>query len=1039
MENSTYARLSHGEGDSGAQSSAASPSSSHQASLFRPLSVDLDSFGGGLFMDTNISPPQQRSSVSSIMEALKLTSGPSYGKLSSSEKDPNVRYPQESVSPDQAENGESDTPPLRRWNTQNSTSLRSITSHTSVPLRHPTPDLQALQGAYVRNVERLERTAEELSMKSDMGKELRKMHLEQKRSESRRSSILASPAFQPVSTQNQSGSVSNSIMEINGIARSGGFSSGGYVSSPRGSIRSGSVSIPVHSVSRASRPAHLPETGKGGNRSESFESPSVPIVAPPKPPPHIQQSTVIPNSAQQEVGPYSANRIGAEGVPLDASERPATADTYQQTSTLFTDFDGIHYAQEYPLPPANEGNPHRLTSDNLLLSSRPISYAPPLPPSDNMVYYPAPVPVMLNLPQKLSRQPPSAVRDKRRSQVIDSLQPSARDSAAWLPGVLEGDDGLGQFREDQFGPKRNTVNLTNPNRRSTHDLSQLPPQLRASVFFDQPVVRQEVEIKEESAVATLESILDASANAPVNAFTDHFIVGHMGAEVYGRTAARRSTSNLDLLGGKPKSSRRQSSMNLLRRRASGNLDLESPASDFAQRRSTGDITKPGQNEGGKAARNSHISLNVPDVLVDGIAQGKGEDVYGDGANDPEEADEQAVRGDLEEEEEEEEIEGDPEYHGPPTTLLAELQLRKQQQKLRTRTAATAFPNGMYSTLLQLDAVAEVQKKSRNQKHITLAWEDTYAHGDASDQDDDEDVPLGVLFPGREGLANRQDRPMGLMEQRDMEDNEPLSRRRTRLFGAPAPAKRASTMFQLEVPHLEGQASGDSGDEEETLAERIKRLKAKGGTTTGLGARPLSHQFSAELTGQFGLSEKEKITSQIDLTSAEPEEETLGQRRRRLQAECEALNQAGPASGYPQQQQKTHSLANLLQAHPLKRASTYQPMRPTDIGTGYIASAGTNTGFRTPHQPEPVAPPVYRGALASNGAMMQALSNTMAYNNIRMGPTYGQQGASPYGQIPGPNMYASRSVMQLGQPPPALMPGDARQRDMVERWRQGVSQ
>lgn len=45
------------------------------------------------------------------------------------------------------------------------------------PLRHPTPDLQSLQGGYIRNIQKLERSAEEMSAGgSDIGEEIRKMN-----------------------------------------------------------------------------------------------------------------------------------------------------------------------------------------------------------------------------------------------------------------------------------------------------------------------------------------------------------------------------------------------------------------------------------------------------------------------------------------------------------------------------------------------------------------------------------------------------------------------------------------------------------------------------------------------------------------------------------------------------------------------------------------------------------------------------------------------------------------------------------------------
>ncbi len=87
-------------------------------------------------------------------------------------------------------------------------------------------------------------------------------------------------------------------------------------------------------------------------------------------------------------------------------------------------------------------------------------------------------------------------------------------------------------------------------------LDGMPSQLRASAFFDLPSVSPQIVVKDGSAMATLDSILDASATAPVNAFTDHVFAGKLGSEVYGaekkrkkkaageRNEARQSTATL---------------------------------------------------------------------------------------------------------------------------------------------------------------------------------------------------------------------------------------------------------------------------------------------------------------------------------------------------------------------------------------------------------------------------------------------------------------------------------------------------------------
>ena len=71
----------------------------------------------------------------------------------------------------------------------------------------------------------------------------------------------------------------------------------------------------------------------------------------------------------------------------------------------------------------------------------------------------------------------------------------------------------------------------------------LPEHLRANEFFEQMAPPQVVEIKEQSAVKTLDDILDASAHAPVSAFTDHAFAGHLGNEIYGMDHRKTRTKS----------------------------------------------------------------------------------------------------------------------------------------------------------------------------------------------------------------------------------------------------------------------------------------------------------------------------------------------------------------------------------------------------------------------------------------------------------------------------------------------------------------
>ena len=133
--------------------------------------------------------------------------------------------------------------------------------------------------------------------------------------------------------------------------------------------------------------------------------------------------------------------------------------------------------------------------------------------------------------------------------MLDHLSSEARKSATWLPGTSEDSAVHGITTQQGISPAKE------PKRRT---MASLPPQLRASMFFDYPSTQQDIEVKGGSAVATLDSILDASAYAPVSAFTDHPIVGQVGPEVYGRAPnkprrsneaedARRRSSAIDVL------------------------------------------------------------------------------------------------------------------------------------------------------------------------------------------------------------------------------------------------------------------------------------------------------------------------------------------------------------------------------------------------------------------------------------------------------------------------------------------------------------
>ncbi|MCJ1459805.1 hypothetical protein MMC28_010184 [Mycoblastus sanguinarius] len=934
---------------------------------------------------------------------------------------------------------------------------RTVSREGSI-LRHPTPDLQSLQGAYISNVERLEQSAERLSLSSDIGEELRKMKLEQRRSESRRSSVLNSPIQEreidpPLRRQFSYGNeshVSNSIVNLNDVARSGGFSPTAYFASPRGSVRSGSYShhnsVKERSASYGTRLAQLTEPEQEGKPLDSPISPRFASMAQPESSDHPLR---VMNNGQYNLDSVEIPHIQPEEAEVTDSiqDRRVSSDTYRQANTLFTDFDGVHIESHPQELVVDEDKVNSRSSRQPSMLARPKSYMEPTP-GENMVYYPAPVPMMLNLPKRLSRLPVAPHRDKRRSELLGSLPAEARKSAAWLPDTLESAD------EDCHAPDDETAMQAKVSKRRT--MADLPPQLRASMFFDYPATQQDVAVKGDSAVATLDSILDASAFAPVTAFTDHPFAGRIGAEVYGKTPARprasvvpesdslgRRRSTINLLTKRNSSSniledtKRRSSVNVLTKRPSSsnlldetkkrNSSLLSLGNYFGKRKSSAQQFEDAEEYHEVEATDMHDKEAPPQHPHDDAVADEEADFH----DAPEEIEEEQ-QGEMPTEE----ADG---FVGQPTTLLAELQLRKEQQKQRTRTAATAFPNGMHSTLLQLDAVAQVEKQARKQKHTKLAWEDPNVHYPGAENEDDEDVPLGMLFPGRKPHINEksrlfdEDRPLGLIAKREIEDNEPLSHRRARLRGEDPLARnqsfdqRRNTTYTLDLPNPFSETKDDTPkeeeeeeEEEETLAQRIRRLKA---TNIPSEPRPISGDFASEMLSQFGgLSPSEQPpkdegpSARITTQTPDLEEETLGQRRKRLQAEAanNSRNVSGDSNGptaRPLMNQR-RSMADILQAHPAAGAG----IRSISNEIKFTPAPATRN---TPWAINQTRKAFMGGMPMASGLGMPAPTNMV--NGF----------ANREGTFPNPVIMG----MPMGRPSPVQV--DARQRDMIDRWRQSV--
>ncbi|KAF2720145.1 hypothetical protein K431DRAFT_285996 [Polychaeton citri CBS 116435] len=1107
-----------------------------------------------------------------------------------------------------------------RYRVARSSSIRSA----DVPLRHPTPDLQSLQGAYKGNVTRLEQSAEAMSQGSTGGSdgaedvshglgrnaataasaanvaEVRRSgshgrdgdNVAHARALSRENSIQSSHHGEisvvgrgiPINnadTRSRASSYANSIVDVNGPARWGGYSPGGYVNSPMGSPRSGSLQytstmnrIPT-STSRSSRLAQMVEPTLEGRPLDSPLAPNMSVTShslnddapslaehsrqasqnsfgetydqmatqitehfegvPPTPPhhltsfgdlhPHIEEdhtATPVPMKPGQpyrvmEETLHAHDDFGAAMDEAFASssshlsqtipERPRSADTFQQAQTAFHDFDGVHFdpeAEEF-VEIDNEGNEVRRVSARtssgtlavdpvlsmLRQPARPMSMGAP-PPEDGMVYYPAPVPRMLNLPKRLSQVPAQHIQAKRRTQILGQLGPEAMASAPWLSqtnlSTHSGGSGSGSGRpasglsgsyvrpeskasgsylhleteardfsgdreasprpashqsghlDQSIRPSSNqysnrsgspafpldaynqqplsALRGTPRNRASIANMQNLPPQLRASAFFDHQSISQDIEVQGQSAVKTLDSILLASATAPVNAFTDHPYTGPQKKEIFGREKKQRnkSSTNLDLSAAVPtpespeikKGKRRSRSLMGMFRRNSSADKLQ----EVSKRNNSRGSVVLDLNEGGKKLqkRKSQMSLSAADELE--IARSRmgtpGPDTPAAGTpmlertqselfregglveaaqnvgkpdEQPDKAksrkvsdrmkrvfsDSDQIEADFHEEEAQEDVSDDEVMFAAPTTLLAELQVRKAQQKGRNRTAATAFPEGMHSTLLELDAVEEVSKRKRQQAKIRLAWEDpAMVQGDAAENVEDDDVPLGMLYPNKDGVVTKRvgddrdwNRPLGLMEKRALEDSEPLSSRRNRLRGV-SPSKPATSGLGFmpntsqshlgrqpdNVPDIRTTDGGDDASDKEytgeTLADRRKRMQVKSTLDGALSdiahskdgnSRPVS-TFTDDVLSQFGGLEvkdggnhsRSAMSAEINAAAnplatnvvapspaADEEGETLAQRRARLTREREA---SGGSSGARPALRGSSSLANLLASNPI---------------------------------------------------------------------------------------------------------------------------
>lgn len=999
-------------------------------------------------------------------------------------------------------------------------------------LRHPTPDLQTMQGAYRRNVMNLERSAEEMSSGgSDIGEEIRKMNALSRQNSIQSShhgdiSVLRSTTMERVgSTRSSRPSTSHrSIVDVNGAARWGGYSPNGFVTSPVGSVSGhwsqASLSRRTSESTRYSRLNRVSGSQDGQPQDFDFgfnrasyaapiESTSVEQSRAPSQSSFAKRYDEIAGEIEeslQHIPPSPTKRAASldreqedeggrrEGT-ITPPDRPRSSDTYREAQLAFQDFDGVHFNPDTDefVETDEHGNEVRrvsarsstggLSLEAAALLNTPRARPPSHvihPPEEGMVYYPAPVPKMLNLPKRLSQLPAANVQSKRRSQMLNELDSDARASAPWLsPENVE----VGDVDADGYYNRASVMADIFPgDRRSkamSANLSNLPPHVRARMFFEHQPVRHDVELKRGSAVATLDSILEASASAPANAFTDHPYAGDVRKSVYAAEHKSRKSAGSNSVGSSPKDAKKQKhrsssisgffkrtgssdeTTDVLKRasRVSTMPDLEHSEGSKKLRKSGSRMSLGAELERSRDSARISLGANSEPGLESGLIASAQDAEYLD---DEEEErprpmarrstiqldDGQQIENDFKEEDQQEDLDEDnaDTLFVKPSTLLAELQVRKAQQKSRGKTAATAFPQGMHSTLLQLDAVEEIAKRKRKLQRIDLAWEDPHQRMLQPDTDkEDEDVPLGMLFPGKDGQSHRRggdgkdfDRPFGLIEKRQMEENEPLSNRRNRLRGG-----KPSNLNET------GGAAADEGEHEEdpegeTLAQRLKRMKAKDETPAlddpAEKEEKRESGFADEVLGLAGLATGEKEGDvKADLPPPKPTpspaldpDETLGQRRARLQREREASGGKQTAAGATRPPlQISGSLATLLTLNHVgqrQEAKKYEPSQGTLLHASSTMDMNqrnqlqhTNLNASSAHLDRPLvdARPKFQHApsgLLANEVSRSATGGFAAgtYNNgmggIQMQPSpatamYGMNGAAPYFTSPTAMPYA----------------------------------
>jgi hypothetical protein len=311
----------------------------------------------------------------------------------------------------------------------------------------------------------------------------------------------------------------------------------------------------------------------------------------------------------------------------------------------------------------------------------------------------------------------------------------------------------------------------------------------------------------------------------------------------------------------------------------------------------------------------------------------------------------------------------------------------------------------------------------------------------------------------------------------------LSRRRVRLRGDVPRRTLGQSPSQLHLAVPTSTTPGPETDEEEgeTLGERMRRLREKKELDEALGAdirkSTISLDFASEMMSKIGLPESAPLPAP---SPAADEEETLGQRRARLQAEAAARER--PAL------HNRLSMADVLSANPIdvhnqaRKISDQQLISNLPAGSLLQQNVVAETRRKAERMQQNARAssygsfdPLIRAAPERNDENDPLAQNIRAYKTRMSGlPALGQQQQQPQmmmggmmgqpqmmgqqmmpmnmmgmqpGMMMGMNgvpvtmqqMQMQMNMMQMNGMGLVMPPMDPRQRDQIDRWMAGVQQ